>query len=204
MKVTLGSDFPITDDACREATGKTLDEWFAAIEERGYDKGRRDTINWIYNETGRGKDVWWPTTLWVEYERSRGIVNKKDGLGEGFSICVTKAVAATPDQVYQAFTQAGLNGWLGGSPAAEQAAYTDDGGNTGTWLRLRPGKDVRMTWQTAGCPHTTQVDAAFADNGKGKTGITLNHARIQTREEADGLRAAWSAAFDRLKAQLES
>jgi hypothetical protein len=47
------------------------------------------------------------------------------------------------------------------------------------------------------------VDVAFAAKGS-KTGITLNHTRIQARDEADGLRAAWTAAFDRLKTALES
>ena len=47
------------------------------------------------------------------------------------------------------------------------------------------------------------VDVTFQDKGKGKTGLMLNHHRIQNRPEADGLRAAWSAAFDRLKAMLE-
>lgn len=203
MDVKLQSDFPVTDEAAKAATGKSLAEWFATLDARGTGDGRREVIQWIYNETGRGKDVWCPTTIWVEYERSKGVVNKKGGLAEGFNICVTKTVAASVDAVYEAFTDAAKQGWLGCNAAIEGAAYSDKGGNCGTWLRLRPGKDVRIAWQTKGVPNGTQVDAAFAEKG-GKTGITLNHARIQTREEADGLRAAWGAAFDRLKAQLEA
>ncbi|MBX3110377.1 MAG: SRPBCC domain-containing protein [Fimbriimonadaceae bacterium] len=204
MDVTLQSDFPVTDAAAQAATGKTLTEWFATLDDRGTSDGRREVIQWLYDQTGRGKDVWWPTTVWVEYERAKGVVNKKDCLGEGYNICVTKTVVATPDAVYQAFTDAPLCGWLGCDGATEGGAYRDSGGNTGTWLRLRPGKDVRIAWRTKGVEHGTQVDAAFADKGGGKTGITLTHARIQSREEADGLRAAWGAAFDRLKAQLEA
>ena len=200
MDVNLQSDFPVTDKTAKAATGKSLQEWFAALDARGVTDGRREVIQWMYNETGRGKDVWWPTTIWVEDERAKGVVNKKDGLGEGYNICVTKTIVATPDEVYAAFLDPA---WNGGSPASDGAAYTDKGGNSGTWSRLRPGKDVRITWQTKGVPNATQVDAAFADKGGGKTGITLNHARIQTREEADGLRAAWGEAFDRLKYQLE-
>jgi hypothetical protein len=44
----------------------------------------------------------------------------------------------------------------------------------------------------------------FADKGKGKTGITLNHTRIQARRDADELRAGWSAALEQLKRHLES
>lgn len=202
MNIQLTSDFPVTDEGCKASTGKTLSEWFAAIEAFGPEKGRRDVINWIYNETGRGKDVWWPTTLWVAYEESKGIV-KKDGLAEGYNICNTKTIAASVDSIYAAFTEAGKNAWLGCSTAAEGAPYSDGGGNTGTWLRLRPGKDVRIAWQTKGVPHGTQVDASFTDNGKGKTLINVMHSRIQTREEADGLRNAWGEALNRLKAELE-
>lgn len=47
------------------------------------------------------------------------------------------------------------------------------------------------------------LEILFADKGKGKTGITLNHTRIQERRAADRLRAGWSACFDALKALLE-
>ncbi|MBM3790025.1 MAG: hypothetical protein FJW35_06695 [Acidobacteria bacterium] len=204
MKISLKSDFPVDDAACRARTGKTMSEWFAAIDARGgAGAGRRETINWLYEQMN--KDVWWPTTVWVEFERARGIVNKKDGLAEGYNICVTKTIAAPVAEVYRAFTDPAAGQWLGlAAPAAEGTAYSDDGGNSGTWLRLRPGKDVRLKWQTAGVNTATQVDGMFADKGKGKTGITLNHQRIQTREEADGLREAWAAAFERLKARLEA
>ena len=37
------------------------------------------------------------------------------------------------------------------------------------------------------------------DKGKGKTGVTLNHARIQSRRDADELRSGWATALDALK-----
>jgi len=49
----------------------------------------------------------------------------------------------------------------------------------------------------------TQVDVQFQDKGKGKTGLLVNHTRIQTRAEADSLRAAWASALDQLKALCE-
>lgn len=193
MKVTLSSDLPVTPEACQQATGKTFSEWFADLESQCAGKGRRDSIQWLYDQTGRGKDVWWPTTIWVEYERSKGVVNKKDGLGEGYNICVTKTIKAGAQAVYDAMA----GGAMEGQP------YADESGNTGTWVRLRSGKDIRLTWMTNGVKTQTTVDAAFTEKD-GKTGITLLHNRIQTREEADGLRAAWGEALSQLKAMLES
>jgi hypothetical protein len=202
MKVQLAPDFPVTDEACKTATSKTFAEWFAVIETCP-EEGRRMVIQWIYNETGRGKDVWWPTTIWVQYERSNGIVNKKDGLAEGYHICCTKGVKASAQAVYEAFTDGSKNDWLGCNSTVEGGAYTHDGGNEGTWLRLRPGKDDRIAWKTAGVETPTMVDAVFVEKD-GKTGITVNHARIQDRDEADGLRKAWGDALNVLKPRLEA
>jgi uncharacterized protein YndB with AHSA1/START domain len=206
MKVEYKSDFPITDAACQSATGRTLKAWFGELDSKGDSQNRRDSINWLYAEM-KTKDAWWSTTVFVEYERTKGIVNKKDGLIEGYNICVTKAVAAPLDVVYAAFVESErLAQWLGKgikTNASEGSKFEDSDGNSGQFLRVRENKDVRLTWQGSKSDAPTQVDIAFADKGKGKTGITLTHNRIQTRAEADGLRAAWGTAFDRLKSILE-
>ena len=38
----------------------------------------------------------------------------------------------------------------------------------------------------------------------GRTTVMVTHDRLQTREEADGLRAAWGEALDRLKKLVEA
>ncbi len=206
MKVAYKSDHPVTDAACKKATGKTLKQWIAELDKRGgTDQKRRDAINWLYDQMG--KDMWWSTTAWVEFERSHGVVNKKDGLAEGYNICVTKTIVAPVADVYRAWTGAApLKKWYGSGMKAKVSdggAFEDEGGNSGEYLRVRADKDLRFTWNHAKAEASTRVDVAFADKGKGKTGITLNHQRIQNRGEADGLRNAWGAAFEKLKELLE-
>ncbi len=206
MKIAFASDFPVNDQACKKATGKTLSQWYSAIDEKfGSSFARRDTVNWVYGETN--KDAWWATTICVEYERSKGLKNKKDGLPEGYNICVTKTIAAPLADVYGAFAKADkLGKWFSPGVKAKVAdggSFETKDGPRGEYLRVRENKDLRFTWQHPQATSPTQVDVAIADKGKGKSGITLNHQRIQTREEADGLRAAWGAAFDELKALLE-
>lgn len=55
------SNFPVPDDACVAATGEPFADWFKVIEDAGLADKRRDAIRLVDNETGRGKDVWWPT-----------------------------------------------------------------------------------------------------------------------------------------------
>lgn len=69
VKYDFRPDSPEDDDACLAATGKTYDQWFAAIEAAGLSSKRREGIQMIYDATGRGKDVWWPTTVAVNHKR---------------------------------------------------------------------------------------------------------------------------------------
>jgi len=199
-------DTPDLNDATvRERTGKTLAQWFEHLDALGgLAKGRRDLVQAIYD--GAKIDEWWGVTLVVEYERARG-AKEKDGQPKGYSICSTKTIAAPLERVFQAFgTSKDLDRWLG--PKTE-VSFTDGGtlanadGDRASFTRIRPGKDLRLAWQHATRAPGSQVEVLFADKGKGKTGLTLNHTRIQGRREADELRAGWSAAFERLKAHLE-
>lgn len=201
MKVELTADQPLTNDSCLAATGKTLDDWIAYLESKpDLAAKRRDAIHDLYDQTNRGPDVWWPTTIFVEYERKHG-KTKKDGLLEGYTICSTKTIAAPVEAIYAAWKDPGtVKEWYG----EFKSDGTDESGNQADLVRDRENKDLRYTWQTAGVPHQTQADVTFQDKGKGKTLVTITHAKIQTREEADGLRNAWGHALDKLKSILES
>ncbi len=199
MKIELKSDFPLTEEACRENTGKTISEWIEEINAKGTGlKGRREAISWMYETT---KEVWWPTTIWVEKDRREGTV-KKDGRAEGFNICCTKVIAAPLGRVFAAFSSPGAAAWFDGVVEPDQSLKSDQG-HTGRATRVRQDKDLRYVWQTVGVESPTELDIMFAEKN-GKTSITLSHSRIQAREEADGARAAWSEALAKLKAELEN
>ncbi|HWA84101.1 MAG TPA: SRPBCC domain-containing protein [Fimbriimonadaceae bacterium] len=203
MNVELKPDYELTDEACEAATGKTLTYWFEAIAGRPELKGkRREAVNlWLYPEMG--KNIWWAATAWVEFERRNGIV-QKDGRIEGYNICVTKSISAPVETVFQAWTHELIGDWFGDSAkVSDDKSIEDARGTSATAIRVRENKDLRYRWTSGPGGQETQVEVAFADAGKGKTGITLTHNRIQTRDEADGLRRAWGEAFNRLKAALE-
>ncbi len=204
MKSTLKSDHPVTNEAAKAATGKTLDQWFAILDKMdGLKQGRRAINNHLYEQK---IDPWWCSTIAVEYEKHHD-VRKKDGLFEGYFVCATKTIAAPPADVFKAWsTGAELSKWFGSGAKAD---VKDGGeletrdGDMGTFLRVRQNKDIRMSFENKAFSAPTQVDVQFQDKGKGKTGLLVNHTRIQTRAEADGLRAAWAEALDHLKSVCE-
>lgn len=205
MKPAPAETPALTDAAAREATGKTMKQWFDLLDAfGGVAKGRRELVQHLY--TGQKLEEWWATSLVVEYERERG-AREKDGKPKGYSLCSTKTVAAPLARVFRAFGDAAdLDAWLGPRTKVEfrdggQLANAD--GDRASFTRIRTDKDLRLAWEHAERAPGSQIEVLFADKGKGKTGITLNHTRIQDRRAADELRAGWSQAFERLKAHLE-
>jgi len=204
MKNALKSEHPVTNEAAKVATGKTLDQWFAELDKAdGLKLGRREINVRLYAQK---LDPWWAATIAVEYEKHHD-VRKKDGLFEGYFVCATKTIAAPPADVFKAWsTGAALSKWFGDGSKADVkdgGSFENKDGDKGKFLRVRDNKDIRMTFESKGLTAPTQVDVQFQDKGKGKTGLLVNHTRIQTREEADGLRAAWGEALDRLKTTCE-
>ena len=205
MKHTFKSEHPVTNEAAKAATGKTLDQWFTELDKAdGLKLGRRE----INNQLNQQKlDPWWCSTIAVEYEKHHD-VRKKDGLFEGYFVCATKTIAAPPADVFKAWsTGAELSKWFGGGAKVDLkdgGAFENKDGDKGTFLRVRENKDIRMTFENSELSAPTQVDVQFQDKGKGKTGLLVNHTRIQTRAEADGLRASWAQALDQLKTTCES
>lgn len=203
MKVNMKPQQAVTDACCKEQTKKTMKEWFAILDKMdGIAKGRREVSNYLFTEAKVGD--WWTATLAVEYEIARN-VKEKDGRPKGYSICSTKTIAAGVQDVFSGWADGTkMSEWLGKGTKAdvkEDGLYSDADGNQGTFKRVRPDKDIRLSWVgSSGQP--SEVEVMFADKG-GKTGIVLNHTRIQSRGEADGLREAWSNALSSLKSLCE-
>ena len=204
MKYILKSENPVTNESAKSATGKTLDQWFAELDKANALKlGRREINNRLYAQK---IDPWWCATIAVEYEKHHD-VRKKDGLFEGYFVCATKTIAAPPADVFKAWANVkDLSQWFGTDTKADVkdgGTYENKDGDRGKFMRVRENKDIRMSFENKNFSAPTQVDVQFQDKGKGKTGLLVNHTRIQTREEADGLRAAWAQALDKLKAYCE-
>jgi uncharacterized protein YndB with AHSA1/START domain len=204
MQSTIKSERPVTDAASKKDTGKTLKEWYAVLDAHGgAQQGRRNMRVFLYHE--QKLPDWWAVTIAVEYERARGL-KLKDGLAEGYGICVTKTLDADKDKVFAAWSDAkDLGQWFSPGIKAQvedKGAYSDSNGNRGTYLRVRTDKDLRFTWENPAFSSASLVDVTFEDKGSGRTLLMVNHSRIQTRAEADGLRGAWGEALERLKAYV--
>lgn len=204
MKVNNKPTFPVSGDACAQATGKTLTEWFKELDKiDGLEQGRRACVRHI---NGFKADPWWPTTIYVEYERHHG-VTKSDGLPEGYSICATKTIKAPVDKVFKAWTDPQMFSEVFGDDPRQEVkeggTLTCKAGTKARFTRVRHNKDLRFTWEHNGITAQITIDVQFNEN-KGNCLMNVMPSRVQTRGEADGLRAAWGEALNRLKAICEN
>jgi uncharacterized protein YndB with AHSA1/START domain len=195
----------MTNLSAKDKTGKTLDQWYKELDSiDGLKQGRRAINSYLYE---KNLDPWWCTTIAIEYEKHHN-VRKKDGLYEGYFICSTKTIAAAPDKVFEAWSSGdGLSKWFAGGTKAQVkdgGTYESKDGNRGTFQRVRQNKDIRMSFENEAFTAPSLVDVQFQDKGKGKTGLMVNHSRIQERAEADSLRAAWAEALSKLKEICEA
>lgn len=205
MHVDATPSQPITDAAAKAATGRTLNEWFALLDDAPAPQLGRKGVNDFLFKTHQ-VDAWWTTTLAAEYERARGMT-EKDGRPRGYAICVTKNIKAPAARVSEAFTTPGvLSRFLGAGAHAdgkEGGAWSDGDGHHGTFSKLAGGKTVRFSWKDTASGNESLVDLKITEKS-GVSSLVLNHERIQDRGEADGLRTAWGQALATLKSLLEA
>lgn len=203
MKIQYQPANEMTAASIRSATGKSWDEWFAALDKAGgAAQGRKALNEFLFNKNK--VDAWWTGTIVVEYEKARKVV-EKDGRPKGYNICVTKAIQAKPADLFRAFEDgARLSKWFGAGTKVEfreGGAFSNADGNRGQFKKINPGKLLRFTWE--GERHDGEVVEVKLQPSGAKCSVMVSHDRIQTRESADGLRAAWGQALETLKKQME-
>jgi uncharacterized protein YndB with AHSA1/START domain len=195
----------LTDESVRAATGRSWEEWFSYLDERGGPSQGRRQIG-VHLNYDLKIDAWWCAVINVQYEAARGVV-ERDGRPKGYMVCATKTVNAPVERAWEAFANAeALGGWFGSGVELdfrEGGRFANADGDAGQISKIRPNKAIRFTWEQPRHTPGTVVETTFQPRGE-KCVVMVAHDRIQTAAEADELRATWGAALDRLKKQLES
>jgi uncharacterized protein YndB with AHSA1/START domain len=204
MKVERKADHAVSESSCKSVTGKSLAEWFKALDRHGgVALGRRTLSKWIEHE--HDVELWWATTITNEYEIARGDL-AKDGKPKGYSICPTKSIEASPKDCFAAFaTSKALNAWYGPKNVIDLrdgGQWRNADGNRATFKKLNPGKNIRFVAEDDALTWPTPVEIKFDGSGE-KCTVMVAIERLQTRAEADGYRRAWGEALERLKAFVE-
>ena len=173
-----------SDDSIRRATGKGHGEWFAILDTWGATGHTHTEIaRWLNAE--HGVPGWWSQNITVNYERARGM-RRPGQMADGFSVSVSRTIAALPDRALAAFTDTRIRKrWLPDAP-----------------MRQRPTRaalTARFDWADPKSRVVVIVNAKGSD----KSVVTVTCEQVPDADSAEALKGRWRASLGDLKALLE-
>lgn len=113
----------------------------------------------------------------------------------------TVELPATPEEVYEGFTDPKIHGAMTGGEAVGEAKVGGeftawDGYITGTYLELEPGKRIVAEWSTSEWPddaEPSRLELTFAPKGEGME-LHMIHSNVPA-EQAPNYDVGWSASY---------
>jgi hypothetical protein len=175
----------VGDDAVREATGKTWDEWFRRLDRAGA-KGMTHGAIARHLSEKEGVPDWWCQMVTVGYEQARGLRQKHER-PDGFSVSASRTLAVPVERAFDAFAD-----------AKTRRRWLPDPGIT-VRKSTRP-KSLRITWVDG----TTHVEVNVYAKAKDKSQLSVQHSKLPDAEAAERMKAYWKGALDRLREKLEA
>lgn len=173
----------MSDEAVKEATGKTWPEWFAILDDAGsVHRKHKEIAQWLADV--HGVAPWWCQMVTVEYERARGL-RKVHQTAAGFEVSVHKTFIVPLHDVYLA--------WADEKQRAK-------------WLDLeleltstRADKILHFKLFLDG----SKIDVATDPSPSGRARLGLSHMKLKKSSDVETWRIFWKAAFDRLEKILD-
>lgn len=174
----------ISDEAVKEKTGRTWDEWFTLLDQDQAAQLPHPQIAKLLKEKHQ-VGPWWCQSVTVEYEKARGLRVLNERCAGEFAASASKTIAATPEQVFTAF---------------------EDAGTRAAWL-----PDAALTVRTASAPKSIRFDHTDSESRVavhlyekgGKTAISLEHEKLSDAAAAEQWKVFWKDRLGVLKTHLE-
>ncbi len=177
-------DLGKTDASIRTGSGKGWDEWIAILDAWGA-KERTHTEIARHVNAELGVPGWWAQTVTVGYERARGM-RAAHQRPDGFSVSVSKTVAADAMTLSAAFTDAkARRRWL--EPGVLKVRTS------------QPGRSARFDVGDG----RVRAAAGFTAKGPSKTTVAIQFERLRDGAEVEAFRTEWRERLARLARALQ-
>jgi hypothetical protein len=172
----------MSDATVRAKTGKDWAGWFAALDKAGARKRQHGAIADILAK--RRVPGWWCQMVTVEYERARGLRARHETT-RGFSVTISKTVATTLAQLYEATA----------NPAKRRRWFP-----RGAFV---PASQTKNKYLRGAWNETARLEISFYATGTGKVQIAVGVNKLAKPGDVEVQRAAWRTALDKLAAMVE-
>lgn len=174
----------ISDDAVKQATAKTWDQWYAIL-----DKAHAKTLThteiarylYIHHLENNG---WWCQMIANRYEQVRGM-KKKYQRPDGFSVSISLTYPVSVTDVYESWTNESMRKkWLK-EKDFEITAIT-------------PNTSLRILWNDL----RTQVAVYFYEKSSVKTQVVVEHSKLPNGSTAADKKKYWKTKLEKLEKYL--
>ncbi len=167
-----GAELPMSDEAIREGSGRTWDEWVAVLD--AWDAASKSHTEIARYIAGLGVDGWWAQGVTVGYERIKGLRQagqQRDGSYQGSA---SKTVPVPVERLFEAFVDdAARNAWL------EPGTLTLRTSQAGKSARFDSAEGIVAAW--------------FSAKGDAKASVQVQVEKLPSKEAADECKALWKA-----------
>ncbi len=172
----------MSDEAVKEKTGRTWDQWVRALDRhRAHEKPHREIANLVRDRYGIGP--WWRQMVTVGYERIKGLRERGQRRGGSYEASKSKTFNVPVDELYRAWADPKVRRrWLPGAGLRVRTKTSNRsirlGGKDGTivacWFTRKGPAKSAVSVQQGKLPDTTAVERVkryWADRLEALAGI---------------------------------
>jgi hypothetical protein len=167
------------DEAIREKTGRTWEEWVRTLDAHDATKMRHRDVAVLVNEK-YGVDGWWSQSVTVGYERIKGLRAPGQRLNGTYETNKSRTYNVPVETLFDAWNDASTrNRWLDAAGVKVRTATVH--------------KSMRLGWSDGSI-----VAVGFMSKGKTKSAVALGHTKLPDKATADRLKKYWTERLDAL------
>lgn len=190
----------VSDEAVREATGKTWIEWFLLLDSSiAYDQDHKGIVRILENHI---ESPWWRQTVAVEYEKHYGIRTTGQTSDGSFQVGVQKSFPLAPKKAWELLVSLeGMRTWLGEGSRPDPKkgdAYATTEGVEGEFRVVKKMSHLRLSWQPSSWSRASTLQVRVVPKGPKKSVISFHHEGIPGEKEREQMRARWKKVEEEL------
>jgi hypothetical protein len=170
----------MTDAAIKAKTGKSWEQWFAALDKKGAAGKDHKAVTAILRQDF-GLSNWYAQMVTVSYERARDLRAINQNCDGQFSVSVTRVMPVPLSRLFAVAT-AGQYDWFPMGTFVESSRTQD--------------KYWRGKWKSG------RLAIGFIAKGRDKAQIAIDSEKLPSAEAVEKERAAWKKAVEKLSGLL--
>ena len=196
----------ISDDAVKNATGKSWEGWLLLLDMEGAKgKPHKETAR-LLQDKGHVSSGWWAQMVTVGYEQARGLRVVGQTAAAGYEVGARRTFPVTVDRAWSLLLSAeGLRVWLGSILSLDLtkgARFRTEDGISGEVRTVTPGRRFRMTWQPDGWSEPSTLQITVIPAGGGAT-ITFHQEQLPDEAAREQMRARWQKVLSQLQTLIK-